>query len=241
MNLKNNLLDKIAETISFNEFDCNLVVYIIWFADYTIHINELWSYLSEDEKQKASEYYRTKLTKKYIISRGILRCLLSCYTQKHPAELKFVYNKFGKPSLKRHELHFNLSHSELLTCYAISLDHRVGIDLESHDRNLDTRELASIVFTTSEQEAFNKIHDVKARTRLFYDLWTKKEAIIKAEGQGLSLPINTIEVINLLPGNKISINHEQEWYYFPLNIDDNYSGAVMVNKNISPLVVKLKY
>lgn len=233
----NNLLDKILSTMP-NKFDHGLVIYVIHFTDYTTNKIELWSYLSKDEKQRALGYYRTELIDKYIISRGFLRCLLSYYTQKHPTELRFVYNKYGRPSLNDQKVHFNLSHTKFLACYALSLNYKVGVDIEIHNYNLNIQELCNMTLTPAELEAFNKLDAPLIQSKLFYDLWTKKEALIKANGQGLFLAINTIEVINLLPGNKISINNE-EWYYFPLDIHPTHSGAVMVSERISPLIIKM--
>ena len=116
----------------------------------------------------------------------------------------------------------------------------MGIDIERHDENLNVQELASLVLTSAESQYFSSINS-KDRVALFYHLWTKKEALIKANGQGLSYPINTIEAIALSSGGNILLTNEktalrQEYYYYELETPENYSGAIAVEQKVDEIV-----
>ena len=133
-----------------------------------------------------------------------------------------------------------MSHSNDIVNYIIALDHKVGIDIEVHNNTLDIQEFSDLVFTPAEREFFT-ILEAKERLKFFYNLWTKKESLIKACGQGLSYPLNTIEAMTLSSGEKIFLDKEdnqfkQEWYYFPLEVVSNYSGAIAIEHRINQII-----
>ena len=104
--------------------------------------------------------------------------------------------------------------------------------------NVET--FSDLVFTSNELKFFMTL-DTKKKIDFFYDLWTKKEALIKANGYGLSYQINTIESMGLSAGDKIILDSKdnkfkQEWYYFPLELDKNYSGAIATEYKINQII-----
>ena len=133
-----------------------------------------------------------------------------------------------------------MSHSHNVVSYAVALNYRVGIDIELHDNALNIQELTSLVFTKAESKYFSTLKSDE-KLEFFYSLWTKKESLIKATGQGLSYPINTIEAVALSSGEKIILNNEknklyQEWYYYKLETPQHYSGSIAIEHKIDEMI-----
>jgi 4'-phosphopantetheinyl transferase len=176
---------------------------------YAQNIPQFCAYLSAKEKEQAKRYYTKLLTDRYILSHGMLRHILSYYAKVLPQELEFIYNEYGKPFLKKTNIQFNMSHSHNIVCYVIALNHKVGIDIELCDHNLNVQELANLVLTPTEYEYLSSLKS-KEKHKFFYQLWTKKEALIKANGQGLSYPITTIEAMTIPSGKKILLTNKKD-------------------------------
>jgi len=232
------VLDHLALNLSPNE----AFVYIANLTNYkqdTQLMHLFWECLSTKEQTQAKQYYTSDLSDRYIISHGVLRYILSYYTRQLPQDIEFIHNEYGKPFLKNNNIQFNMSHSHDMVSYIISLDYRVGIDIELHDSTIDVHELSDLVFTPKEHEFIIKLDTIK-KLDLFYKLWTIKESLIKASGQGLSYPINTIEAITLSPGENIFLDcdankFKQGWYYFPLEVAEGYSGAIAIEHKINKI------
>lgn len=237
----NKVLDQLELNLNSNEVNSNTAfVYIVNLANYKQTISLFWECLSIEEKIKAKQYYASSLTDRYVMSHGILRYILSFYTKQLPQDIEFIHNDYGKPFLKNHNIYFNMSHSHDMVSYIISFNYIVGIDIELHNSVIEIDELSDLVFTPKEQ-AFIKALDPEAKLSLFYNLWTIKESLVKARGQGLSYPINTIEVMELSPGEKVCLSYEnntykQKWYYFPLEIAEGYSASIAVEHKINKII-----
>src|SRR5215475_16166597 len=97
-------------------------------------IAKLAPLLSQDERQRAGRFYRPTDRRRFIAGRGILRKIISSYLTLAPDEVRFVYNKYGKPFISEDQncgaLSFNLSHSSGMALYAVAVGRRVGIDIE---------------------------------------------------------------------------------------------------------------
>ena len=232
---KDNILDKLV----FNTSTNRVFIFTVNLTSYINNISRCWECLSVKEKIQANKYYTKSLSDKYIMSHGILRQILSYYTNQYPQDIQFTHNEYGKPFLKNSNIHFNMSHSHNLVSYIVASNYRVGIDIELHDNNLNVQELASLVLTSAESQHLSGMKS-KEKLELFYHLWTKKEALIKANGQGLSYPINTIEAIALSSGSNILLTNQknalqQEYYYYELETPKNYSGAVAIEKKVDEI------
>lgn len=230
----------ILDYLALNTDSSKAFVYIVNFTHYKKNLRLLWECLSCEERDQAKKYYTTDLSDRYIMSHGILRYLLSYYTGQLPQDIEFFHQEYGKPFLKNNNIQFNTSHSHDLVSYIISPHYRVGIDVEWHDMTLDIGTLADLVFTPNEQRLVTKFKTME-KLKFFYNLWTTKESLIKASGQGLSYPINSIETMILSPGQKICFDNKdskftQEWYYFPLEVVKGYSGAIAIEHRINEIV-----
>ncbi|AUO05092.1 MULTISPECIES: 4'-phosphopantetheinyl transferase family protein [Paenibacillus] len=164
-------------------------------------------YAIDTSKPEAENHYellvnRVSLAKQHKLDRflhredalrglyaDVLLRWLACRQLKIPnASLQFTYNAFGKPSLlNAPAFHFNVSHSGKWVVCAID-DHPLGIDIEQL-RPIDF-EVGRVCFSDTEYDALMH-QDAESRLSYFYDLWTLKESFVKAEGQGLTLPLKS--------------------------------------------------
>jgi len=214
--------------------------YIIDMDQYNDNLSLLWKYLSINEQEQAKKYYDKVLANHYIISHGILRSILGYYVDQSPSSLELINNTHGKPSLKNSNIEFNMSHSRNMVCYVIAFNNKIGVDIEFYNTTIDIMEMLELVFTKKEIELIKSL-DIDEQYKTFYKSWTKKEALIKAVGRGLSYPINTIEVIKLLPGQNLLLTDgndelQQEWYSYELEAPKGYFGAIGIQSRINEII-----
>lgn len=159
---------------------------------------QLARFLSLEENQRALRFRFERDRRRFVVCRGVLREILGTYLQRDPEEIDFGYGPQGKPYLKGPSqetvgpLHFNLSHSSGWVIYAVGLS-AVGVDLEIMRPIPEMEALAERYFSTLEREAFFSIAPA-LRLKAFLSCWTRKEAYVKARGEGLSLPLDQFDV-----------------------------------------------
>ncbi|OGO28417.1 MAG: hypothetical protein A2Z16_09195 [Chloroflexi bacterium RBG_16_54_18] len=157
--------------------------------------------LDEAEKGRAARYYNEADRSKFILRRGVLRQLLGKYLNAQPSQIQYTTNEFGKPALDQRigsDLQFNLSTSGDTALLAFTEGRRVGVDIERERQDFETGSIANRFFSAAEQVSLSQLPPGQ-RLQGFYNCWTRKEAVIKALGQGLSLPLDSFDV-NLAPG-----------------------------------------
>lgn len=199
--------------------------------------NALESYyllLSPDEQERANRFYFPKDRDRYVIARGILRSILSRYMDLPPQDLQFRYSPTGKPFLAYSSdlpLCFNLSHSGQLALYAVA-QRNVGIDIEQICLERDCEGIAERFFAASEQADLNQLSP-ELRQQAFFNGWTRKEAFLKATGQGLTISLDQI-VVSLMPNAPAQILHTgwepaeaARWSIQALNVGIEYAAAVV--------------
>ena len=121
-----------------------------------------------------------------------------------------------------------MSHSKDYAAYILALDCQVGIDIEWQDNNIDVQELSSLVLTKKETTIFNELNSAE-KLDTFYEVWTKKEAILKAFGHGLSSPMTSIEVMNVAANNGSHyLANNIKFYCSKLTDLNGYSRAAVV-------------
>jgi 4'-phosphopantetheinyl transferase len=178
------------------------------------------SILSTDEKVRANRYKNMDIRNRFVAGRGILRTVLGRFLAVDPSVIQISSTWFGKPVLAGFSgtsIDFNVSHSGNLMVIAISENHRVGIDLECIDQKIDARAAASIVFSSEE---IDYLHENENQPGKFFDIWTRKEAVLKTTGFGFSYPSTRFSVISSRPqsflqwisgevtkGNRCKIEH----------------------------------
>lgn len=141
--------------------------------------------LSASEQDRAARFRFERDRISFVARRVFLREILGKYAGADPRAIEFEHNEFGKPSVKNGPLHFSASHSDGLAVIAISHRRPVGIDVERISP-IDYRLLAEHFFSPAEA---SRIYDLES----FYGLWTRKEAVLKALGTGLSCGLDCCE------------------------------------------------
>jgi len=152
-----------------------------------------WSLLDRHEQERAGRFVFDRDRAMFVAAHALLRTALSRYADVAPHAWRFETNRFGKPSidpvLGYARLDFNLAHTSGLVACAISRS-AVGIDVEALDRRVDAIEIAGRFFTSGEVAWLSAGPDDQRDLR-FLELWTLKEAYLKAVGVGLSHSLNT--------------------------------------------------
>lgn len=203
----------------------------------SLHIQSLRESLSVDELDKADRFHFEIDRKHFTVGRGILRTILGRYLSLDPAHLRFRYNQYGKPFLAskfdQYLLNFNLSHSGGLALYAFTRDREVGIDLERIRTDVEYDEIAARFFSPREVAVLRTI-PAERKPEAFYNCWTRKEAYIKAHGQGLSLPLDSFDVSFAPWEPPMILNTKEEpqeasrWILQELLPGDGFVGALAI-------------
>lgn len=141
--------------------------------------------LSPDERARSERFRFDQERRRYSTGRGLLRQILGRYTNSDPGRLVFDYGPEGKPSLPPGAgMAFNLSHTGRLIVVAVTRQESVGIDVERVCRIAEMERIAETYFSKHERKRFKECEPMQ-RQRLFFGLWTLKEARLKRDGRGL--------------------------------------------------------
>jgi len=158
--------------------------------------------LSYSELERAARFRFERHRDRFIAGRGMLRVLLGRYLRADARQLEFEYGAAGKPELRGkpagNSPHFNLAHSEDLALVAITRAAAVGVDVERVRPLKDSSELVSRFFSPREHALFKDLPESQ-KAVAFFNLWTRKEAWLKATGEGIAHSLHLVEV-SFLPG-----------------------------------------
>jgi 4'-phosphopantetheinyl transferase len=196
---------------------------------------QLQATLTADEIERAARFYFQKDRDHYIAGRGLLREILGRYLNVAPGEIRFDYGRYGKPelasSMRRPDISFNVSHSHGLALIAIATARKVGVDIEYIRRGLDIESIATRFFAPSEHAVIRALTGDQQR-ETFFKCWTRKEAVLKARGDGMICPLDQIEV-SVEPGSPAALirthddPHESaRWSLQELAVDPGYVATV---------------
>lgn len=169
----------------------------------------LWRLLTADEQDRARRFHFARDHNQYVIARGALRLLLAAYLRRSPRALCFGYTQYRKPYLLQDDgtphptLSFNLSHSHELALLAFARAPRIGVDVERINPELSGEQIAKHFFSPREVAALRELPP-SDQGPAFFRCWTRKEAFVKARGEGLSLPLDRFDV-SLLPGEPAAL------------------------------------
>ena len=173
----------------------------IWCTSLEQPVSLFQRLLSVGERIRAERFHFEEHRKYFIIRRGILRTILGYYLGVEPSRLQFCYGKNEKPALAgtlgKGKINFNLSHSEGLALYALARYHEIGVDIEYIRDVPEMEQIVERYFSAGEKDVFRSLPDHK-RKEAFFNWWTRKEAFIKATGDGLSWPLDRFDV-SLVP------------------------------------------
>ena len=193
----------------------------VWRADLGLeaaHLRHLEQNLSADERERASRFRFARDRDRFVGARGLLREILALYLNVTPGGLSFGYSAHGKPFLageERSTLRFNVTHSFDTMLLAIAHRREVGVDVEGVRNNgVAVEEIYETVLSEPEKQALAHFGGEDKRTT-FLRFWTLKEAYIKADGRGVSLPLERIDVS--APGGRVAVLDQAtgEWRTCP--------------------------
>jgi 4'-phosphopantetheinyl transferase len=161
--------------------------------------------LSPDEHQKAARYHFCKDRNQFAQARAALRFILSQYLSADPRALDFSFGLQGKPALTNGhaDLRFNLSRRDGLALIAVTRGREIGVDVELVQTGLAFFQVADVSFSAIEAENLRNLPE-SLRSKGFYNCWTRKEAYVKARGEGLSFPLKQFDV-SLTPGDPVRL------------------------------------
>jgi 4'-phosphopantetheinyl transferase len=159
--------------------------------------------LSHDERGRAGRFRFERDRARYVVGRGLLRILLERYSGLDATRLRFRYGRHGKPSLVDGGPFFNVAHSGPVVLYAFSDATEVGVDVELMHLELPGDGVAERFFSRAEVAALRALPE-EERSRAFLACWTRKEAVVKACGGGLTLALDSFDV-TLSPGEPAAL------------------------------------
>jgi 4'-phosphopantetheinyl transferase len=207
----------------------------------SLQSKRLLGILSADELLRAGRFRFERDQKRFIAARGILRMILGRYLGESPHKIHFEYTSKGKPVLANNPgydtLHFNLSHSDALALYAVTRGRNIGIDIERVRDDVAVEQIAQKFFSQDEISSLERIHKHK-RNELFFKYWTRKEAYLKAMGEGISFPMEQIDVSLIservlspviFPGDKTG---SPRWFVQDLFPGRGYAAAIAVERGV---------
>jgi 4'-phosphopantetheinyl transferase len=186
----------------------SLPIVFPWLQENDIHVwrfetqpsdfryDKMFGLLSAKEKERALRFRFEKDRREFVMARGALRMLLGGYLRRPPRQVIFSENEYGKPALVNGKrIVFNVSHSHGLILLAFAKNCAVGIDVERIEE-LDFGSMAERFFAKREVETLFSLPE-EEQLQAFYLCWTRKEALVKAVGDGLSYPLDHFVVSNV--------------------------------------------
>ena len=197
--------------LAWNEADARLELVDgsidIWFAtldELRPRAAEYALLLDPVEQERAERFRFAHDRERFILGHGYLRALLGSYLKRDGSLIRFARGPFGKPYLERKKLRFNFSDTKdaFLAGFAVGPD--IGVDIETLSRKVDHRAVSENYFTTTEIEGIAAAGE--GSKRRFLELWTRKEAVLKASGVGIMDDLRVLRVD--APVNVMVINHE---------------------------------
>ncbi len=187
--------------------------------------------LDADERARAGRFKQERDRERFITGHGRLRVLLGKYLGKPPEQLHLQRGEFGKPYLEGHPLHFNMSDTKDAVLIAVA-DQPIGADIETLHRHTDHEQVAGHYFSAAESESIRRAPEGKRR---FLELWTRKEAVLKASGVGLMDDLKKLEVLRA--ENRLQISHPDfarlaapAYYVRTFDVDADHPASLAIEQ-----------
>ena len=193
--------------------------------------------LSVDEMERAGRFRFDRDRFHFTVARGILRQMLGNFLHIAASKVRFHYGEYGKPALSEEfsssRLKFNISHSDRRVLMAFAIGRELGIDIERIRPDFATDNIAERFFSAFEVERLRSLPST-VRAEAFFNCWTRKEAFIKAIGEGLSYPLDGFDV-TLAPGEPAKllaigarVPSSDEWAMLNLEACEGYRAAIVI-------------
>jgi 4'-phosphopantetheinyl transferase len=204
-------------------------------------IAELLRTLSPDERQRANQFRLEHLRDSFVVTRGVVRHLLGRYLRLSSAAIRFDYGPKGKPALAPvNAFRFNVTHSGGLAAIALTAGCEIGFDLEQLRAIADLHRIAERFFRSEEAAGIVTLPP-EQQISVFFRCWTRKEAYLKASGDGLFTPLDRFTVTEEAPESArpdSSIERKREIVTIEdLCIAPGYASAVAYHDRKRPITI----
>ncbi|WP_198538358.1 4'-phosphopantetheinyl transferase family protein [Marinicella sediminis] len=197
--------------------------------------------LSAAEKSQMSRFYFAKDRHQYMVTRSLLRVVLSKYHKDvEPREWQFETNAYGRPYIANEtqapRVHFNISHAKNLVMLAIAQHEYLGVDVEYLERKGNWLDIADTFFSPDEVEQLLALEDLEKKKQRYFDLWTLKEAYVKACGMGLSIPLSDFSFI-FNDEDELNIQFKtgrkdvpEKWRFWRIELSDEHAISLAIRR-----------
>ena len=203
----------------------------------TSQLDQLHLTLDANERRRPLRYHFRVDRDRFVAARGALRAILGRHLGVDPPTVRFFLGPYGKPEHagenRADSIRFSVSHSGGLALYAIARGREVGVDLERIRPDVVDAAIAGRFFSPAEVESLRGLPEGQ-RIQAFFSCWTRKEAYVKARGEGLSLPLDRF-VVSLVPGESAALVRDEgdpravsRWSLHQLDPGHGYAGALAV-------------
>jgi 4'-phosphopantetheinyl transferase len=189
--------------------------------------------LSIDEQRRAERFSIDRDRQRFIVARAVLRMILGHYLGLQADKISFCYGPYGKPTLKGADLSFNMSKTCGYAVYAVTRMGRIGIDVEEIRKNDELDQLAQHLFSVAAHDLLRS-RQGNVKQEMFFRYWTRKEALVKAIGEGLRFPLHAID-LSMLSGEPIRRiilpdcrGRVSQWTILDLALNEGFAAAVAV-------------
>jgi 4'-phosphopantetheinyl transferase len=213
----------------------------VWFASLAIAPETIRLYettLSADEVARAASYRMSVHRSRFIAARGMLRVLAAQYLRVDPRQVEFRYGRNGKPEIATLPIHFNLSHAGDVGVFAFTQTAPVGIDLEQVQVLPEMADIARLNFSRREADSILAL-PAQEQAKAFFHCWTRKEALVKAVGEGLAMALSSFSVSVDEPAVLLDYpaerNEKEAWSLFHFDLYESYVGAVAIRDRLSAI------
>jgi 4'-phosphopantetheinyl transferase len=197
--------------------------------------------VSADEHACANAFAFAALKHDYLLRHRLLRLVLARHLRCEPADIVFLKNSQGKPYLKNTPLHFNLSSSNEHILIGVHPTHPIGVDIETMKPLDDMKSILDIIASKEEQALFHTLSPAQ-QSLAFYQLWSRKEAVLKALGTGFHTDASSI-TLSFIPHHPPQIlaiqdDDPQAWTLFSRQFSDNTVASACVRDRHTTLHIQ---
>lgn len=242
--LKHNLQDSaiVRGTLPTDRTD----VWILSLSVGSDQVDCLWETLAPDERARAARFAFERDRRRFVVGRGALRDILAAYVGGLPGDIRFAYGEHGKPMLaestRAGAVEFNASGSEDLAVCAVTVGHKLGVDIELCRPGHDDAFIEQCV-SPAERQVYWGLSP-EERPAAFYRLWTLKEAYLKATGAGLSRALSSFEVA-FAPGESARLVSDglvpeglENWTFVEFAPSSEHVGALVIAGQGRPILYR---
>ena len=217
----------------------------LWLADYAAIGDERLhaayrELLSAEEKAQEPRFYFERDRRRYLVTRALVRTVLSRYAPIDPRDWVFSANRYGRPEIANAEvrdasLSFNISHTHSLIVLGVTRERALGVDVENVAARAVSTDIADRFFAPAEVAELNRVPRHRQQDR-FFEYWTFKESYIKARGMGLSLPLDKFsfhypdEAAVAIAIDSELADHAQRWQFWQFRPSPEYLVAICAER-----------